>query len=90
MSTKDNKMTDNKCCEDRKEHNLAESLEQKFPLLCGGKFSINQEKFYDMLINEIPEEYLYAVCLDRFQEQIEEISTEIAQDNMECSRNDRD
>ena len=45
MSTIDNKMTDNKCCEDRKEHNLAESLEQKFPLLCGGKFSINQEKF---------------------------------------------
>ena len=43
-----------------------------------------------MLNNEIQKDYHYAVCLDRFQEQIEEISTEIAQDNMECSRNDRD
>ena len=79
----------NKCCDDRREHNIAESLEAKFPLLCKGTFSIQQEKFYDMLINEIPEEYLYAVCVDRFQEQIEELSHEMAQDNMEC-RSDRD
>jgi len=62
----------NKCCDDRQEHNIAESMEAKFPLLCKGKFSMNEEKFFDMLLSNIPQEYQEIYFFDMFGDQIEQ------------------
>lgn len=67
-----NEALNNKCCDDRREHNIAESLEQKFPLLCKGKFSMNEEKFFDMLLSNIPREYQEIYFFDMFGDQIEQ------------------
>ena len=74
----------NKCCDDRREHNVAESLEQKFPLLCKGKFSMNEEKFFDMLLHNIPEEYQEAYFFDVFGDQIHEQQQDVLQNECEA------
>ena len=79
----------NKCCDDRREHNLAESLEERFPLLCKGKFSMNEEKFFDMLLHNIPEEYQEAYFFDVFGDQIHEQQQDVLQNECEA-RMDRD
>ena len=67
----------NKCCDDRREHNIAESREAKFPLLCKGKFSMNEEKFFDMILHNIPEEYQEAYFFDVFSDRIHEEQQDI-------------
>ena len=62
----------NKCCDDRQAHNIAESIEQKFPLLCKGKFSMNEEKFFDMVMDKIPYDYQRAYLFDVFRDDIEQ------------------
>ena len=62
----------NKCCDDRRDHNIAESMEAKFPLLCKGKFSMNEEKFFDMLLNNIPQAYQEAYFFDVYSDEIHE------------------
>jgi hypothetical protein len=49
----------NKCCDDRREHNRAEALKEIPPvsLVCGGRFSWQEEKHFEMLLNEVPDEY---------------------------------
>ena len=79
-----NEALNNKCCDDRREHNLAESLEQKFPLLCKGKFSVNEEKFFDMLLHNIPEEYQEAYFFDVFGDQIHEQQQDVLQNECEA------
>ena len=81
----------NKCCDDRQEHNLAESLEERFPLLCKGKFSMNEEKFFDMLLHNIPEEYQEAYFFDVFGDQIYEQQQDVLQIESEarCEAMDR-
>ena len=81
----------NKCCDDRQEHNLAESLEERFPLLCKGKFSMNEEKFFDMLLHNIPEEYQEAYFYDVFGDQIYEQQQDVLQIESEarCEAMDR-
>ena len=66
----------NKCCEDRRDHNIAESIEQKFPLLCKGKFSVNEEKFFDMLFSNIPTEYQVAYLFEQFADDVEQAGIE--------------
>ena len=79
----------NKCCDDRREHNLAESLEERFPLLCKGKFSMNEEKFFDMLLNNIPEEYKQTYFFDVYSDEIHEQQQEAIANECEA-RMDRD
>ena len=79
----------NKCCDDRQEHNLAESLEERFPLLCKGKFSMNEEKFFDMLLNNIPEEYKQTYFFDVYSDEIHEQQQEAIANECEA-RMDRD
>ena len=81
----------NKCCDDRREHNIAESLEERFPLLCKGKFSMNEEKFFDMLLHNIPEEYQEAYFFDVFGDQIHEQQQDVLQIESEarCEAMDR-
>jgi len=74
----------NKCCDDRLEHNIAESLEAKFPLLCKGKYSMNEEKFFDMLLHNIPEEYQEAYFFDVFGDQIYERQQDVLQNECEA------
>ena len=84
-------MNMNKCCDDRREHNIAESLEQKFPLLCKGKFSMNEEKFFDMLLNNIPEEYKQTYFFDVYSDEIHEQQQDVLQIESEarCEAMDR-
>ena len=79
----------NKCCDDRQEHNLAESLEERFPLLCKGKFSMNEEKFFDMLLNNIPDEYKQTYFFDVYSDEIYERQQEAIANECEA-RMDRD
>ena len=81
----------NQCCDDRQEHNIAESLEAKFPLLCKGKFSMNEEKFYDMLFHNIPTEYQVAYLFEQFADDIEQDSIDRGIDEAEskCEAMDR-
>ena len=81
----------NQCCDDRREHNLAESLEAKFPLLCKGKFSMNEEKFFDMLLNNIPEEYKQTYFFDVYSDEIHEQQQDVLQIEAEsrCEAMDR-
>ena len=79
-----NEALNNKCCDDRREHNIAESIEQKFPLLCKGKFSMNEEKFFDMLLHNIPEEYQEAYFFDVFGDQIHEQQQDVLQNECEA------
>ena len=74
----------NKCCDDRREHNLAESLAEKFPLLCKGKFSMSEEKFFDMILHNIPEEYQEAYFFDVFSDRIHEEQQDILIDECEA------
>ena len=74
----------NKCCDDRREHNLAESLEAKFPLLCKGKFSMSEEKFFDMILHHIPEEYQEAYFFDVFSDRIHEEQQDILMSECEA------
>ena len=74
----------NKCCDDRREHNLAESLEERFPLLCKGKFSMNEEKFFDMLLSNIPQEYQEIYFFDMFGDQIHEQQQDVLRDECEA------
>ena len=80
----------NKCCDDRQEHNLAESLEERFPLLCKGKFSMNEEKFFDMLLNNIPQAYQEAYFFDVYSDRIfeEQQDTLIAEAEARCEAMD--
>ena len=80
----------NKCCDDRQEHNLAESMEAKFPLLCKGKFSMNEEKFFDMLLNNIPQEYQEAYFFDVYSDRIyeEQQDTLISEAEARCEAMD--
>ena len=84
-------MNMNKCCDDRREHNIAESLEAKFPLLCKGKFSMNEEKFFDMLLNNIPEEYKQTYFFDVYSDEIHEQQQDVLQIESEarCEAMDR-
>ena len=84
-------MNMNKCCDDRREHNIAESLEAKFPLLCKGKFSMNEEKFFDMLLNNIPEEYKQTYFFDVYSDEIYEQQQAVLQIESEarCEAMDR-
>jgi len=81
----------NKCCDDRREHNINESLEAKFPLLCKGKFSMNEEKFFDMLLNNIPEEYKQIYFFDVYSDEIHEQQQDVLQIEAEsrCEAMDR-
>ena len=81
----------NKCCDDRRDHNIAESMEAKFPLLCKGKFSMNEEKFFDMLLHNIQEEYQEAYFFDVFGDQIYEQQQDVLQIESEarCEAMDR-
>ena len=74
----------NKCCDDRQEHNIAESLEERFPLLCKGKFSMNEEKFFDMLLNNIPEEYKRIYFFDVYSDEIHERQQDVLQNECEA------
>ena len=74
----------NKCCDDRREHNINESLEAKFPLLCKGKFSMNEEKFFDMLLSNIPQEYQEIYFFDMFGDQIHEQQQDVLRDECEA------
>ena len=75
----------NKCCDDRREHNIAESIEQKFPLLCKGKFSVNEEKFFDMLFSNIPTEYQVAYLFEQFADDIDQDSIDRGIDEAESN-----
>ena len=74
----------NKCCDDRRDHNIAESMEAKVPLLCKGKFSMNEEKFYDMLLSNIPYQYQEAHFFDVFGDQIHEQQQDVLQNECEA------
>ena len=74
----------NKCCDDRRDHNIAESMEAKFPLLCKGKFSMNEEKFFDMLLSNIPQEYQEIYFFDMFSDQIHEQQQDVLRDECEA------
>ena len=68
----------NKCCSDKVKHNLLEAFEHDPPIhLCsGGKYSWQEEKVYDKLLEFVPEDYLRDYLFDVYSDDIIEYANE--------------
>ena len=75
----------NKCCDDRRSHNRAEALKEIPPvsLVCGGRFSWQEEKHFEMLLNEVPDEYKINYMFECYQIEIEQYNSDRIADVME-------
>ena len=63
----------NKCCSDKREHNRVEASKEIPPisLVCCGRFSWQEEKHFEMLLDEMPHEYKINYMFENYQYEIE-------------------
>ena len=68
----------NKCCSDKVKHNLLEAFEQDPPihLYCGGKYSWQEEKVYNKLLEFMPEDFLIDYFFYEYADNIAEHANE--------------
>ena len=80
----------NKCCSDKVKQNLLEAFECYPPihLYSGGKYSWQEEKVYNKLLEFMPEDYLreyfFYNYADDIQEQVLQENITNAESKMEC------